>query len=73
MDTATQAPYTIRTTDFKERPTSPVGTADDIHAALDAAWQLNRYTETTVEILFNSDPDSPRLVARVNVEWIDGY
>jgi len=72
MDAATQAPFTIRTIDYKERPTTPVGTADDIHAALDAAWQLNRHTEMPVDIFMNTG-DAPRRIARVNVEWIDGY
>lgn len=72
MTTATLAPYSIKVSASEEpRPNSPTGTADDIHSALQAAWALNRHTESEVEIFDNRD-GAPRLVARVHVEWLDG-
>lgn len=73
MTTATQAPYTIRATDGTDRPApnTPTGTADDIHSALNAAWALNRHTESPVQIIDNRDGE-PRLVALLTVEWLDG-
>lgn len=76
MDATTTdlAPYTIRTEKHEENPNSPTGTADDLHSALDAAWQLNRFTERPVVIIDNREdcPASARIVCRVSVEWLDG-
>lgn len=68
--TQPQAPYTIRVKDPERR--SFTGSADNIVAALQAAWGLNRHSEGDVEIVDHRDEPAGRVVAEVSVKWLDG-
>lgn len=68
---AKAADWTIKLEDEELRSAQAyVGHADDLHAALDAAWLLQRSYESPVVIYDNRDGE-PRRCARVNVEWLD--
>lgn len=70
MTTATLPPYTIQPAN-RDHGRHLTGSADDIHSALNAAWQLNRHVEDAVEIIDNRD-GTPRVVAVLTLEWKDG-
>lgn len=65
------------TTAFSCRPADPerrsmTGTADDLPTLLEAAWQLQRYTEGPVEILDHRDNPAGEVIGVLNLEWTDG-
>ena len=64
---AEKARYTIRAADPQRR--GYTGSADELDAALTAAWALQRHLEGPVQILDNTG--RPTVVAVVNVEWVD--
>ena len=68
---AKTADWTIKLEDEELRAAHVyVGHADDLHAALDAAWLLQRSYESPVVIYDNRDGE-PRATARINVEWLE--
>lgn len=67
----TTSDYTIMVADGIERSSVPTGEANDIAAALDCAWALQRHTEAAVGIWDNRD-GTPRKVAVLSLEWLDG-
>lgn len=79
MTTATKLPpYTIR---HEDKTGTLTASADDIQSALDAAWQLYRYTETTPIVVVDNhsyveETDTydgpPVVIARITVEFLDG-
>lgn len=63
------APYSIHPAE--PRSQSMTGAADNLHAALEAAWQLNRHTEAPTVVKDHRDDPAGRVVATVSVEWAE--
>lgn len=79
-DTIVKPAFTIQKIAEPGQSQGMVGSADDIYSALDAAWQLYKYTESPIEIIENEsyNEDSglndgpPRRIATLKVEFLDG-
>lgn len=78
-DTTVKTGYTIRKITEPGESQGLTASADDIYAALDAAWQLYRYTEAPIEIIeeqsYNEDTGlcdgPPRRCATLTVEFLE--